>query len=165
MKKKDLTKIFINNIYDRPPKKVYPNKKTIIKSIDDTWSADPLDLVYFSVRNKIGHRYILVVIDNFSKNGWSIPLKNQYASSIKDAFAEILTESKRKPEIIETNEGKEFANKIFEFYLTSQNIKRYSRYISKGAFLPNNLTELYEIFCRGRYLKMEMLIGLIFLIQ
>ena len=70
--KKDLTKIFIDEIYDNPPKKAYPTNKTIVKSIDDTWSADLLDLVDYGVKNNRGYCYILVVIDNFSKYGWTI---------------------------------------------------------------------------------------------
>ena len=75
----------------------------------------------------------LVCVDNFSKHGWTIPMKNKYATTIKEAFEQIITTSKRKPNLIETDDGKEFANKIFETYLKSQNIKRYSRYTSKGA--------------------------------
>ena len=95
---------------------MYPTNKTIVKSIDDTWSADLLDLLDYGVKNNRSYRYILVVIDNFSKFGWTIPMKNKYASTIKDAFGEILTESKRKPKLNETDDGKEFANKIFESY-------------------------------------------------
>ena len=133
MKKKDLTKTFIDKIYDKPAKKIYPTNKIIVKSINDTWSADLLDLIDYGVKNNRGYRYTLVVIDNFSKYGWTIPLKNKYASTIKDSFEQIITNSKRKPNLIEANDGKEFANKIFETYLKSQNIKRYSRYTSKGA--------------------------------
>ena len=124
MKKKDLTKTFIDEIYDKPAKKIYPTNKTIVKSIDDTWSADLLDLVDYGVKNNRGYRYILVVIDNFSKYGWTIPLKNKYASTIKDSFEQIITNSKRRPNLIETDDGKEFVNKIFESYLNSQNTKK-----------------------------------------
>ena len=113
--------------------KIYPTNKTIVKSIDDTWSADLLDLVDYGVKNNRGYRYVLVCVDNFSKYGRTIPLKNKYATTIKEAFEQIITNSKRKPNLIETDDGKEFANKIFESYLKSQNIKRYSRYTSKGA--------------------------------
>ena len=75
----------------------------------------------------------MVCVDNFSKYGWAIALKNKYATTIKEAFEQIITTSKRKPNLIETDDGKEFANKIFETYLKSQNIKRYSRSTSKGA--------------------------------
>ena len=43
--KKDIIKKFIDEIYNRPPKKVYPTNKTIVKGIDDTRSADLLDLI------------------------------------------------------------------------------------------------------------------------
>ena len=85
------------------------------------------------MKNNRSYCYILVCVDNFSKYGWTVPLKNKYASTIKDVFSTILTEAKRKPKLIETDDGKEFSNKVFESYLKSQNIKRYSRYISKGA--------------------------------
>ena len=75
----------------------------------------------------------MVIIDNFLKYGWTIPLKNKYATTNKDAFDQIITTLKRKPKLIETDEGMDFANKIFDSYLKSQNNKRYSRYTSKGA--------------------------------
>ena len=54
--KKDSTKIFIDEIYDKPAKKVYPTNKTTVKSIDDTWSADRLDLIEYNRKNNRGHR-------------------------------------------------------------------------------------------------------------
>ena len=60
-------------------------------------------------------------------------MKNKITSTIKDAFSTILTQSKRKPKLIETDDGKKFTNKIFESYFKSKNIKSYSRYTSKGA--------------------------------
>ena len=47
----------------------------------------------------VGYRYILVVVDNFSKFGWTIPLKNKYAQSITDAFSQIIKTSRRKPNL------------------------------------------------------------------
>ena len=43
--KKDIIKKFIDQIYNRPPKKVYPTNITIVKDIDDTRSTDLLDLI------------------------------------------------------------------------------------------------------------------------
>ena len=44
MKKRDLTKTFIDEIYKKPPHKNYKTNKTMIKSIDDTWCSDLLDM-------------------------------------------------------------------------------------------------------------------------
>ena len=124
--KKDLTKIFIDEIYSSPPKNKYPTNKTKIESIDDTWSSDLLDMNDYGIKNNKGYRYILVVIDSFSKFGWTIPLKNKYAQSITDAFSQIIKTSRRKPNLLETEDGKDYANKRFNEFLNNHNIKRYS---------------------------------------
>ena len=76
---------------------------------------------------------MLVTIDNFSKYGWTVPLKNKNAQTIKDSFENILICSKRKPNLIETDHGKEFYNNIFQDFLNKNNIKLYSRNSSYGA--------------------------------
>ena len=131
--KKDLTKIFIDEVYSKSPRKNYESNRIMIKSIDDTWSSDLLDMNDHGPKHNRGYRYILVVLDNFSKFGWTIPLKNKYAQSITDAFSQIIKTSKRKPNRLETDDGKEYVNKIFNEFLNNNKIKRYSRYTDKGA--------------------------------
>ena len=126
-------KIFINEIYSKKPKKYYPTNKTDVYHIDDIWSLDILDLKDYGSKNNRGYRYVLVTIDNFSKFGWTIPLKNKNAQTIKDSFENIIISSKRKPNLIETDRGKEFYNKIFQDFLNKNNIKLYSRNSSYGA--------------------------------
>ena len=156
MKKRDLTKIFIDEIYSKPPKKNYPTNKTIIKSFDDTWSSDLLDMNDYGPKNNKGYRYILVVIDNFSKFGWTIPLKNKFSQSITDAFSEIIKSSNRKPNLLETDDGKEYVNKIFIEFLNNNKIKRYSRYTDKGAVFAERFNKTIRnllkkpVFEKGR---------------
>ena len=126
-------KIFINEIYSKAPRKTYPTNKTNVYLIDDIWSLDILDLKDYGPENNRNYRYVLVVIDNFSKFGWTKPLKNKNALTIKDSFENILINSKRKPNLIETDRGKEFYNNIFQDFLNKNNIKLYSRNSSYGA--------------------------------
>ena len=107
-------KTFINEIYFKPPKKYYATNKTDVYQIDNIWSLDILDLKDYGPENNRGYRYVLVVIDNFSKFGWTIPLKNKNAQTIKDSFENILISSKRKPILIESDRGKEFYNNVFK---------------------------------------------------
>ena len=106
-------KIFINEIYSKGPKKNYFTNKTNVYYIDDIWSLDILDLKDYGLENNRGYRYILVIIDNFSKIGWTVPLKVKNAQTIKDSFENVLISSKRKPGLIESDRGKEFCNNIF----------------------------------------------------
>ena len=81
---------FINEIYSKPPKKYYVTNKTDVYHIDDIWSLDILDLKDYGPENNRGYRYVLVTIDNFSKYGWTVPLKNKNALTLKDSFENIL---------------------------------------------------------------------------
>ena len=153
---KDLIKIFVYEIYSKPPMRNYPTNKTMIKSIDDTCSSDLLDMNDYGIKNNKGYRYVLVVIDNFSKFGWTIPLKNKYAQSITDAFSQIIKTSGRKPNLLETDDGKEYVNKIFNEILNNNNIKSYSRYTDKGAVFAERFNKTIRnllkkpVFEKGR---------------
>ena len=126
-------KIFIDEIYSKPPKKKYVTNKTDVYYIDEIWSLDILDLKDYGPGNNRGYRYVLVTIDNFSKYGWTVPLKNTNAQTIKDSFENILISSKRSPNLIETDRGKEFYDNNFQDLLNKNNIKLYSRNTSYGA--------------------------------
>ena len=75
MKKRDLTKIFIDEIYSSPPKKNYETNKIIYNHIDEIWSIDLADMIHYIITNNKGYRYIFIITDNFSKYIWCIPLK------------------------------------------------------------------------------------------
>ena len=132
MTQKNIKK-FINEIYSKGPRKSCPTNKTDVNHIDVIWSLDILDLKDYGPKNNRGYRYVLVIIDNFSKYGWTIPLKNNNALTIKDFFKKILIKSKRKPNLIELDRGREFYNNIFQDFLNKNNIKLYSRNSSYGA--------------------------------
>ena len=126
-------KIFINEIYSKGARKSYPTNKTDVYHIDDTWSSDILDLKDYGPENNRGYRYVLVVIDNFSKFGWTIPLKVKNAQTIKDSFENVLISSKSKPNLIESDRGKEIYKNIFQSFLNNNNIKLCSRNTYLGA--------------------------------
>ena len=112
--KKELTKIFIDEIYSKPPKKSYPTNKIIYNHIDDIWSIDLADMVDYKISNNKGFRYIFIIIDNFSKYLWAIPLKNKYSQTITNEFSNIITKSKRSPLKLDSDRGSELYNSIFK---------------------------------------------------
>ena len=58
-----------------------------------------------------GYRYMLNVVDVFSKYAWSIPLKDKTGKTTLDAFKQIVKTSNRKPKHIWVDKGKEFYNR------------------------------------------------------
>ena len=57
-----------------------------------------------------GFKFLLCVIDIFSKYAWVLPLKDKKGVSVVDAFQKILDDSNRKPNKIWVNKGSEFYN-------------------------------------------------------
>ena len=137
--KRGLTKLFIDEIYSKPPRKNYPTNKIIFNHVDEIWSIDLLDMIDYKISNRKGYRYIFIVIDNFSKYLWAIPLKNKYSQTITNEFSIILTTSKRKPLKLESDRGTEFYNSIFQNFLKSKNIQHYSRYTDKGPSIAERV--------------------------
>ena len=137
--KRVFTKVFIDEIYSKAPKKNYPTNKIVYNHIDEIWSIDLADFSDYKTSNNKGYRYIFIIIDNYSKYLLIIPLKNKYSQSITNEFSKILTTSKRKPLKIESDRGSEFYNNIFQNFLKSKNIQHYSRYTDKGPSIAERV--------------------------
>ena len=60
-----------------------------------------------------GFRFLLCVIDIFSKYAWVVPLKDKKSITITDAFQKILDDSDRKPNKIWVDKESEFYNSYF----------------------------------------------------
>ena len=73
-----------------------------------------------------GIRFLLCVIDIFSKYAWVIPLKDKKVISIVKAFQSILKQSKGKPNKIWVDKGSEFYNARFKKWLQDNDIVMYS---------------------------------------
>ena len=107
-KKGNLTTIFVDEIYSKPPMRNYRTNKIVYNHIDEIWSIDLADFLDYKISNNKGFRYIFIIIDNFSKHLWAIPLKNKYSQTITNEFSNILTFSKRRPLKLESDRGIEF---------------------------------------------------------
>ena len=79
---------------------------------DNIWGAELVDIQLTSKLNK-GFRFLLCVIDIFSKYAWVVPLKGKKGVSIVNAFQKILDKSGRKPSKIWVDKGSEFYNNSF----------------------------------------------------
>ena len=92
---------------------------------DNIWGVDLADVQLLSKFNK-GFRFLLCVIDIFSKYAWVIPLKDKKGISIVNAFQKILKESNQKPNKIWVDKGSEFHNNYFKKWSQDNNIVMYS---------------------------------------
>ena len=63
---KHLTRIFIDEIYSKPPKKNYETSKIVYNQIDEIGSIDVADMVDYKISNNKSFRFMYIIIDNFS---------------------------------------------------------------------------------------------------
>jgi hypothetical protein len=103
----------------------FPRRKVIVNNLDDIWSADLVDMQLYSKQNS-GFKYLLTVIDIYSKYAWIIPLKTKSSISIIEAFTKLFKD--RKPKKLWTDSGKEFINKEFKHFLTKNDVEMYQTF-------------------------------------
>lgn len=105
----------------------FPRRKVITSGIDKQWQADLIDFNAYKKAN-FGYRYILVVIDVFSRKAWIKEMKKKTAHSTVEAFHYILKNLAvgRRPEKLQTDDGTEFIGAPFKRYLEKNNIVWFS---------------------------------------
>ena len=72
-----------------------------------------------------GFKYILTVIDMFSRYGWAQPVKTKSPQHVKPAF-EAIFRGGRKPFKLQTDQGLEFESKTMQEFWRAHNIKQFS---------------------------------------
>ena len=101
-------------------------KRTVYSGFRDSiWGADLAEIQLISKFNK-GFRFLLCVIDIFSKYTWVVSLKDKRGISLVNAFQKILHDSNRKPNKIWVYKGSEFYNSSFKKMLKDNGIEMYS---------------------------------------
>ena len=94
------------------------------------------------------YKFIITIIDTFSKMAWAFGLKNKSATSIVQVMTPFLTENRCQK--LEFDQGTEFYNGKFLALLKKLKIKHYSIYSDrKCAIVERYDGMLFEFFPRG----------------
>ena len=109
----------------KPARKIFPRRKIISLFKDDLWQADLIDIQSYSKNNK-GFKFILIVIDTYTKYVWAYALKNKSAKQVTQGMLNILKIN--RPKFLQTDSGTEFYNKLFQQLINKYGIKHYSTY-------------------------------------
>ena len=132
----------------KPIIKKFEKRKVYSQFKDNIWGVDLADMQSLSRKNK-GIKYLLCVIDLYSKYAFVIPLKDKKGISILNAFDKIIKQYNRKPNKIWVDQGGKFYNNIFKERLSDNDIIMYSTY-SEGKsvvaerFIRTLKSELYK---------------------
>ena len=92
--------------------------KVIVSGIDDQFDADLASFIPYGSSND-DYKYLLAVIDIFSRYAWVEPLKSKKANEIIAAFNRIISQG-RKPQLLRTDAATDFTSTPFQKYVKSK---------------------------------------------
>lgn len=150
-----MSKLQVVEEIHRAARRNFDRRHVTLKGIDDLWQADLIDVQPFHRHNN-GYKYILVIIDAFSKFAWTTPLKTKSKIDVTSAF-EIILKRGRCPRNLQTDMGKEFYNVMFKKLMEEYKINHYSTFSVKKASIVERLiktlkNKLYKQFSlNGNY--------------
>ena len=101
---------FANDIH-KSVRRRFDKRTVFAKHVDHTWTADLVVMSSFSRTDK-GYKYLLTVIDVFSKYGWIVQLKTTNGKEVAHAFRKLFlggSPSRR----LWTDKGTEFYNQQY----------------------------------------------------
>lgn len=119
-------------ILHKPARRNFKRRHVIIKGLNDLFQADLVEMIPYAKFNR-GFKYILIVINAFSKFTYARPLKNKTSHEVTKAMRSILSEIKVAPKNLQTDQGKEFFNTNFAALMKKYKINHYATFSNLKA--------------------------------
>ena len=104
----------------KPVIKKFKRRKVYVRFKDNIWASDLGEMESLSSKNK-NFKYLLCVIDIFTKYAWARSLKDKKSRTVLNAFIEIVFESNFKPNKLWDDQGREFYNELMQEWLLLYN--------------------------------------------
>lgn len=98
----------------QPIRRLRVRQAVLSKHPLDHWQMDLIDFSAHAALNN-GHRYIVTVMDCFTKFAWANPIKTKQASSVAAVLRRILQDpvlGGRLPKLVQTDNGGEFKDEV-----------------------------------------------------
>ena len=111
----------------KPVRRRFPTSPVLVFGPYEQWAADLVDTQNTSKWNK-GTKYLLCVIDVFSKFAWVEPLKTKKGVDVALALTKIFNSrlAAQYPTSLQTDAGKEFYNSTVQKLLKDNSIRHFS---------------------------------------
>lgn len=159
-------KQFLNNedaysLY-KPIRRTFPRSKVVVDTIDSMWDGDLADVNNIATQND-GFRFLLVLIDIFSRFLFIVPLKTKKNQDIIEGLNRVFTTYRRKPRVLRTDKGSEFKNKFLKSWLVKQKVNViYTQNETKAIYAERVIRTIknlmYRYFMKNRtYRYVEIL--------
>ena len=104
----------------RPVIKKFEKRRVEVERIDEIFGADLVDMTFVEDENK-PYKYIMSVIDCFSKYGWAYPIVNKKPETIIEVLKTIF--KTRVSECLWVDKGTEFYNSKVKSFLSAHGVE------------------------------------------
>lgn len=127
-----MSKLQVVNELHRDVRKKFNRRKTDMRGIGDTLQADLVEMIPYAKANK-SIKYMLTVIDIFSKMAYARPVKNKTGIEVARALKSVFEKINRPIKNLHVDQGKEFYNENVTKLLNDYKIKRFSTFSTNKA--------------------------------
>ncbi|XP_053405187.1 uncharacterized protein LOC128558916 [Mercenaria mercenaria] len=119
--------------------------------------ADWFDMQKYAKWNE-GYKYILLVINTFSKYVWLRPLKSKTGDVVADAFKDILLKSDRVPNRLITDKGEYIIKRVPDKAVRNilGEVFRVSKRYYRGTLPVYRLNDLQDDEIKGTFYESEL---------
>ena len=125
---KELLQQVLSYTLHKPVRKRFPTAPTLVFGKDEQWQMDLVDMQKLSKWNK-GYKYLLTVIDVFSKVAWAEPLKSKSAKDMLTALQRLKGHFPTSPLRVQTDQGTEFLAKPVQAWFKKNN---WHHFVTRG---------------------------------
>ena len=103
----------------KPVRRRFKRRRVVVGGQNQQWQADLVDVANLKKYND-GTKFLLTVIDVFSKRAWCVPLKNKVGATLERLLTENTT-----PTALQTDKGTEFLNRPFQKLVETHGIHHF----------------------------------------
>ena len=139
----------VNELH-KPSRKHFKRRRVIVKGLNDLWQANLVEIIPYWRFNK-GYKYLLVVINVFSKFLWIEPLKSKTAQDVTMTMREILKNVKNTLKNLQTDLGKDLCNKEFKKLMNEYNINHYNTFSILKASVVERVNRTIKNLMRKKF--------------
>lgn len=121
----------------------FPRRKVLTRGLNYQWQADLMEVQEIAPENK-GNRYLLAIIDCFSRFAFVVPLKNKKSETVAKAFKSVLSKN-RKPLKLQTDQGTEFTGAPFQQMCKENSIHHFHTYQDVKAQIVERFNKTFKM--------------------
>jgi hypothetical protein len=131
------------NELHKPVRRHFRKRRVLVRGIDAVWAVDLIDMQHYTKDND-NFKFILAVIDVFSKFGCMRIMKQKTGVEVAHALSNIISSSGRKPVQVWCDKGTEFYNK---------HVKKFVDLISSENEEKSSVVERWNLTMKNRMFK------------